>query len=149
MLFIMIGTGRSITHVESELLSYHYLYIIVMCRIHACMFCCRSHLAQHWCRVMEAYLVMQTNLSTKCLLSLYIMHMFLILFIFTGHSGSIPYADKCGSIKIRFQELIQNVAQSDLYWSALIGIGDWSSMCCIRHVCWPIVCQELLKADQF
>ena len=27
---------------------------------------------------------------------------------FTGHAGSIPNADQCGSIKIKFQKLIQN-----------------------------------------
>ncbi len=34
-----------------------------------------------------------------------------LILILAGHAGSICYADQCGSIKIRFQELIQHVAQ--------------------------------------
>ena len=46
---------------------------------------------------------------------------------FSGHAGSIPNANRCRSIKIRFQALIQNLAQSTLgsipeVWSLLIGI---------------------------
>ncbi len=35
---------------------------------------------------------------------------------------------KCGSIKIIIEPHWDQFRKSDLYWSALIGIGDWSSM---------------------
>ena len=70
------------------------------------------------------------------------------------HAGSIPNADQCRSIKIRFQELIQNQFYSikicfelywvlsskiDLYWSKLIG-NDlyWSTSGSIPEV-WSLL----------
>ncbi len=45
MQFITIGTGQPIIHVESELLSWSYLYFIVTCRMHGgSVFCWQGHL---------------------------------------------------------------------------------------------------------
>ncbi len=50
--------------------------------------------------------------------------------VVSGHAGSIPNAVQCRSIRIKFQKLIQNMAQLigiDRQWSLLIhiGINSW------------------------
>ncbi len=35
--------------------------------------------------------------------------------------------------------ILDQFLKSDLYWSALIGIGDWSSMSCSEHVYEPYI----------
>ena len=45
----------------------------------------------------------------------------------SGHAGSISYADQCGSIKIRFQEVIPMWLNKDHCWSILINKDQFSS----------------------
>ena len=57
-----------------------------------------------------------------------------------GHAVSIPNADQCKSIKIRFQELIQNLIIADqLYWSTLGSIPEGWSLLISIYQHWGLI----------